>query len=204
MPVATTDPQSVTKSAGRLQHAFDRVCGTGRELRRAACWRRSSLATLERFPAKWAPVREKKTRRREQLKPPFRRWRKRSGGPTSPALRHLRELEIENHPPRTLGQNVRTGSHVSEDPLAKESPFLRQDFGCSVGSPSKPSARLRGTSPWIRSPYALTLAAPLRAVRTMASNGEVSDGVCAGPISTAIVRYLPASPGSCQRVEEPQ
>ena len=35
-------------------------------------------------------------------------------------------------------------------------------------------------------------------------DGEVSDGVCAGPISTAIVRYLPASPGSCQRVEEPQ
>jgi hypothetical protein len=40
----------------------------------------------------------------------------------------LRELEIENHPLRTLGQNARTGSHVSEDPLAKASQSLRQDF----------------------------------------------------------------------------
>jgi putative transposase len=79
----------------------------------------------------------------------FYRWRKRYGGLTSPALRHMKELEIENQRLRALVEKLSDRQHVtrSEDPLAKESQFLRQDFGCGVRSPSKPSAPSRGASP---------------------------------------------------------
>jgi putative transposase len=78
----------------------------------------------------------------------FYRWRKRYGGLTSPALRHMKELEIENQRLRALVEKLSDRQHVtrSEDPLAKESQFLRQDFGCGVRSPSKPSAPSRGAS----------------------------------------------------------
>src|ERR1700730_10925300 len=78
----------------------------------------------------------------------FYRWRKRYGGLTSPALRHMKELEIENQRLRALVEKLSDRQHVtrSKDPLAKESQFLRQDFGCGVRSPSKPSAPSRGAS----------------------------------------------------------
>jgi hypothetical protein len=144
------------------------------------------------FPAKWASVRLERTRQREKLKPPFRRWRNRSGGPTSPALRHLRELEIENHRLRTLvtERSDRQPCLELEDPLANESQFLRQDFWLRRRFAVEIFRAIARNIPWpvwIRSPYALTLAA-----------------YAPGPISTAIVRCLPASPGSCQRVKEPQ
>jgi putative transposase len=78
----------------------------------------------------------------------FYRWRKRYGGLTSPALRHMKELEIENQRLRALVEKLSDRQHVtrSEDPLVKESQFLRQDFGCGVRSPSKPSTPSRGAS----------------------------------------------------------
>ena len=134
-----------------------------------------------------------------KLKPPFRRWRKRSGGPDSPALRHLRELEIENHRLRALGQNARTGSHVSARKTLsqKSSQFLRQDFGCGVVR-RRNLPRHRAEHPLAGlDPFAVR--ADTRRADPRCSddglNGEVSDGVCAGSISTAIVRYLPAVPG---------
>src|SRR5262245_45388270 len=63
----------------------------------------------------------------------FYRWRKRYGGLTSPALRHLKELEIENQRLRSLLDKLSERRHVShaQAPMAK---LLRQDFGCSQAS----------------------------------------------------------------------
>ena len=78
----------------------------------------------------------------------FYRWRKRYGGLTSPALRHLKELEIENQRLRALVAKLSDRQQMahSEGPVAKQSQFLRQDFGCDPRSPAKASGPLRGAS----------------------------------------------------------
>lgn len=42
----------------------------------------------------------------------FYRWRKRFGGLTSPALRHMKELEIENQRLRTMLDRLSERQHV--------------------------------------------------------------------------------------------
>jgi putative transposase len=63
----------------------------------------------------------------------FYRWRKRYGGLSSPALRHLRELEIENQRLRSmldrLSESRRDGR--TQAPLDK---LPRSDFGSSRAS----------------------------------------------------------------------
>jgi putative transposase len=72
----------------------------------------------------------------------FYRWRKRYGGLTSPALRHLRELEIENQRLRTMLDKL---SENRQDGRAR--PALdrvpRQDFGPSQASVD-PARQSRG------------------------------------------------------------
>jgi putative transposase len=60
----------------------------------------------------------------------------------------MKELEIENQRLRALVEKLsnRQRGTRSEDPLASESQFLRQDFGCGVRSPSKASGQSRGAS----------------------------------------------------------
>jgi putative transposase len=63
----------------------------------------------------------------------FYRWRKRYGGLTSSALRHMRELEIENQRLRLLLDKLSERRHVThaQSPLLK---LPRQDFGSSQAS----------------------------------------------------------------------
>jgi putative transposase len=63
----------------------------------------------------------------------FYRWRKRYGGLTSPALRHLRELEIENRRLRSLLDKMSENRHDvrTQAPLGK---LPRSDFGSSQAS----------------------------------------------------------------------
>lgn len=63
----------------------------------------------------------------------FYRWRKRYGGLTSPALLHLRELEIENQRLRTMLDRLSESRH---DGRARATPdkVPRQDFGSSQAS----------------------------------------------------------------------
>jgi putative transposase len=63
----------------------------------------------------------------------FYRWRKRYGGLSSPALRHLKELEIENQRLRSLLDKLSESRHIAQvqKPMAK---LPRQDFGCSQAS----------------------------------------------------------------------
>jgi putative transposase len=78
----------------------------------------------------------------------FYRWRKRYGGLTSPALRHLKELEIENQRLRTLLDKLSERQHVShpETPLAKDRQLHRQDFGCGPRSSADATKQSRGAS----------------------------------------------------------
>lgn len=63
----------------------------------------------------------------------FYRWRKRYGGLTSSALRHMKELEIENQRLRSLLDKLSEHRHVAhaQSPLLK---LPRQDFGSSQAS----------------------------------------------------------------------
>jgi putative transposase len=63
----------------------------------------------------------------------FYRWRKRYGGLTSPALRHLRELELENQRLRSLLDKMSENRHDAraQAPLDK---LPRSDFGSSQAS----------------------------------------------------------------------
>ena len=63
----------------------------------------------------------------------FYRWRKRYGGLTSPALRHLRELEIENQRLRSLLDKLSESGHNGHAPTPLEK-RQRQDFGCGQAS----------------------------------------------------------------------
>ncbi len=63
----------------------------------------------------------------------FYRWRKRYGGLTSPALHHLRELEIENQRLRALLDKLSESRHDGRAQAPLDKP-LRQDFGSSQAS----------------------------------------------------------------------
>jgi putative transposase len=78
----------------------------------------------------------------------FYRWRKRYGGLTSPALRHLKELEIENQRLRTLLEKLSEREHVShtETPVVKECRLRRQDFGGNARSLVDATKQPRGAS----------------------------------------------------------
>jgi putative transposase len=77
----------------------------------------------------------------------FYRWRKRYGGLTSPALRHLKELEIENQRLRTLLDKLSERKHMShpETPFVKGCQLQSQDFGGSPRS-SVDATQQRGAS----------------------------------------------------------
>jgi putative transposase len=74
----------------------------------------------------------------------FYRWRKRYGGLTSSALRHMRELEIENQRLRSLLDKLSESRHVAraEAPMVR---LPRQEFGCSQG-PAEAAKQSRGAS----------------------------------------------------------
>jgi len=78
----------------------------------------------------------------------FYRWRKRYGGLTSPALRHLKELEIENQRLRTLLDKLSERKHAShpETPFVKGCQLQRQDFGGSPRSSVDATQPSRGAS----------------------------------------------------------
>ena len=78
----------------------------------------------------------------------FYRWRKRYGGLTSEALRHMKELEIENQRLRTLVDKLSEQQHVShaETPLVKGRQLQRQDFGGSPRSSMDATQPSRGAS----------------------------------------------------------
>jgi putative transposase len=63
----------------------------------------------------------------------FYRWRKRYGGLTSPALRHLRELEIENQRLRTMIDKLSENRHDGRARATLDK-IPRQDFGSSQPS----------------------------------------------------------------------
>ncbi|MBO4221741.1 MULTISPECIES: transposase [Bradyrhizobium] len=63
----------------------------------------------------------------------FYRWRKRYGGLTSPALRHLRELEIENQRLRTMLDKLSENRHDGRARATLDK-IPRQDFGSSQAS----------------------------------------------------------------------
>jgi hypothetical protein len=146
MPLATTDPESATKSWAPASARFRPSSGTGRELRRAPYWRQSPWAALERFPAKWALVRVKKTRQREKLKacvPTLAQalWRFDVSGPSS--FEGTRDRE----PPSAYACGGMLGpaatSRARKTLSQKSLNFCVRIFGCGVGSPSKPSAMAR-------------------------------------------------------------
>ncbi len=74
----------------------------------------------------------------------FYRWRKRYGGLTSSALRHLKELEIENQRLRSLLDKLSARRHVAhaETPMVRLS---RQEFGCGQ-APAEAAKQSRGAS----------------------------------------------------------
>ena len=78
----------------------------------------------------------------------FYRWRKRYGGLTTSALRHLRELEIENQRLRSLVTKLAERERVTHpalDPARGMQP-LRQEMGCSPPASPKARGQSRGAS----------------------------------------------------------
>jgi putative transposase len=77
----------------------------------------------------------------------FYRWRKRYGGLTSPALRHMKELEIENQRLRRLVEKLSERQYLShsEAPPIGGLPLPRQDFGSSLHSATQ-TKQCRGAS----------------------------------------------------------
>jgi putative transposase len=78
----------------------------------------------------------------------FYRWRKRYGGLTSPALRHMKELEIENQRLRRLLDKLSDRRHAlhAEAPRAPALQLPRQDFGCGPRSATAATNQSRGAS----------------------------------------------------------
>lgn len=76
----------------------------------------------------------------------FYRWRKRYGGLTSPALQHLKELEIENRRLRSLVSKLAEREHSAHPDIAPEHRVQpqRQDFGCSPPSSANAPGQGRG------------------------------------------------------------
>ncbi|MGJ4994413.1 transposase [Bradyrhizobium sp. HKCCYLS3077] len=72
----------------------------------------------------------------------FYRWRQRYGGLTSPALRHLKELEIENQRLRSLVTKLVEGQPTTT-PKAAPAP-LRQDCGSTPHGVAGAPGQARG------------------------------------------------------------
>ncbi|MGY3450816.1 transposase [Bradyrhizobium sp. USDA 4353] len=72
----------------------------------------------------------------------FYRWRERYGGLTSPALRHLKELEIENQRLRSLVTKLVEGQPANT-PKATPAP-LRQDCGSTPHGVAGAPGQARG------------------------------------------------------------
>jgi putative transposase len=78
----------------------------------------------------------------------FYRWRERYGGLTTSALRHLRELEIENQRLRSLVTRLaerEREAHPDVDPARSTQP-QRQEMGCSPRASASPPGQSRGAS----------------------------------------------------------
>jgi len=78
----------------------------------------------------------------------FYRWRKRYGGLTTPALRHLRELEIENQRLRSLVTRLAERERVAHPTvaLARGAQPQRQELGCSPAASPRARGPSRGAS----------------------------------------------------------
>ncbi|HVX77638.1 MAG TPA: transposase [Bradyrhizobium sp.] len=78
----------------------------------------------------------------------FYRWRKRYGGLSSAALRHLKELEIENRRLRTLVAKLSDEHHSArpEGPAAKAGQLQRHEFGYGPCAPVNTTLPPRGAS----------------------------------------------------------
>jgi len=78
----------------------------------------------------------------------FYRWRKRFGGLTSPALQHIKELEIENQRLRAMLDKLSERRPVSPATASRlgGSGRPRMEFGCSPGPSADATAPPRGAS----------------------------------------------------------
>jgi putative transposase len=78
----------------------------------------------------------------------FYRWRKRFGGLTSPALRHMKELEMENQRLRTMLDRLSERQHGShrDTPLGKACQLQRHDLGCGPHLSADAAKQSRGAS----------------------------------------------------------
>jgi len=78
----------------------------------------------------------------------FYRWRKRYGGLTTSALRHLRELEIENQRLRSLVTRLTERERLAPStvPAARGAQPLRQEMGCSLPASPRARGQSRGAS----------------------------------------------------------
>ena len=78
----------------------------------------------------------------------FYRWRERYGGLSTPALRHLKELEIENRRLRSLLTRLAERApvvHPQAAPIREVQP-QRQEMGCSPRVSVTASGQSRGAS----------------------------------------------------------
>jgi putative transposase len=78
----------------------------------------------------------------------FYRWRKRYGGLTTEALRHLKELEIENRRLRSLVTKLADRTHLAqpEGHAARGEQPSRQEFGAGLRPANNPNVPARGAS----------------------------------------------------------
>jgi putative transposase len=78
----------------------------------------------------------------------FYRWRKRYGGLTTEALRHLKELEIENRRLRSLVTKLSDRAHFAPPAghAARGEQPSRQEFGAGSGTATSPAVPSRGAS----------------------------------------------------------
>jgi putative transposase len=78
----------------------------------------------------------------------FYRWRKRYRGLTPDALRHLKELEIENRRLRSLVTKLSDGAQFAQpdDRAARGRQPSRQEFGAGSRPASNPAVPSRGAS----------------------------------------------------------
>ena len=78
----------------------------------------------------------------------FYRWRERYGGLTTAALRHLRELEIENRRLRSLVIKLAEREHVTRPDMApaRGAQPLRQEIGGSLRPTVGVAEQARGAS----------------------------------------------------------
>jgi putative transposase len=75
----------------------------------------------------------------------FYRWRNRYGGLTSPALRHLKDLEIENQRLRRMVDKLSEQRQRSPMPASLVK-LSRADYGCDPRSAAEAITQSRGAS----------------------------------------------------------